>query len=142
MKIPDMENSDLRRRVGDCIYNFSTGKSVLRTSVHSEENVPRDLRGVNVLLSDHFYYFGANPKDIPEELHAIIKQGQGHKSSFNDPYKMDFVKWVTSFREIKNEVCSMPNGIEDLFSDIGVIGCIKRHCQEDDEDERIGISNC
>src|SRR6202790_226304 len=53
-KIPDMESKDPHRWVGDCIYDFKDGRPVLRNSVHHEVNVPKDLGGLNVLLSDNF----------------------------------------------------------------------------------------
>src|SRR5689334_20603064 len=35
-KIPDLTSQDIRRRVGDCIYDFSTIAGTLRPSVHAE----------------------------------------------------------------------------------------------------------
>ena len=60
-KIPDWENTDVRRRVGDSIYDFSTNPATIRRSVHDERNRKRDLSGEYVLLSTHFYYFGDRP---------------------------------------------------------------------------------
>ena len=50
-KIPVRKTTNLKLRIGDCIYDYSTGKPILRPSVHTEENVKTDLGGKNVLLS-------------------------------------------------------------------------------------------
>ncbi len=61
-KIPVIKHRDVRRRVGDCVYDFSRpGKPRLRPGVHDESNRSKDLRGVNVLLSESFFYFGDAP---------------------------------------------------------------------------------
>lgn len=50
-KIPDWNNADFKRRVGDCIYDYSQGSPPkLRVSVHSESNRETDLGGVNALI--------------------------------------------------------------------------------------------
>lgn len=93
-KIPDPKNPDFRRRVGDCIYDFSNFESSpkLRDSVHSEANRGTDLAGKNALLSEHFYYFGNKPVSLPAELHPIIHRTQGHKSRANSEYQDAFIK--------------------------------------------------
>lgn len=93
-KIPDLTSQDLRRRVGDCIYDFSTIAGTLRPSVHAEANRATDLRGRFVLLSDDFYYFGKKSVLLPEDLLAIVKQGQGHRSDANAPHFQRFVAWI------------------------------------------------
>ena len=94
-KIPSWTNSDFCRKVGDCIYAFDFGaEPTLRRSVHHERNRETDLSGRNVLLSQHFYYFGNRPVALPKNLLSIIHSTQGHKSHANDPYAEDFVKWV------------------------------------------------
>jgi Nucleotide modification associated domain 2 len=95
-KIPMMKSADLRRRFGDSIYNFSKHPTSLRPSVHNEENRSTDLSGGWVLLSNHFFYFGDRPIDLPKALLEIVKQGQGHKSSSNAPYFDCFVRWIHS----------------------------------------------
>ena len=83
-KIPDPKNPDFRRRVGDCIYDFSNFESSpkLRDSVHSEANTGTELAGKNALLSEHFYYFGNKPVSLPAELHPIIIE---HKDTSPEP---------------------------------------------------------
>jgi hypothetical protein len=96
-KIPDVTHKDIRRRVGDCVFDFEkdpNGK--LRLSVHTLKNRREDLSGKNVLLSDHFYYFGDKAAEVPEQLSALIIQQQGHRSTMNDPWKHQFVDWIES----------------------------------------------
>lgn len=93
-KIPDIDNAEYSRRVGDSIYDYSTIRPTLRKSVHNELNECRDLGGKYVLLSNHFYYFGDQAIDIPFELLPIVNQRQGHKSNANEPYKLDFIDWL------------------------------------------------
>jgi hypothetical protein len=42
-KIPDPTSPDLRRRVGDSIYDWSSGQPQQRTGVHLDANMKRDL---------------------------------------------------------------------------------------------------
>jgi len=55
-----------------------------------------DLDGAYTLLSEHFYYFGRSPMELPEHLRPIIHEGRAHKSDKNDPYVEAFVEWITS----------------------------------------------
>jgi len=112
-KIPIWKTLDRKLRKGDCIYDFSKVNPLLRPSVHKEEDKAKDLKGENVLLSDHFYYFGSKPVPLPTHLLAIVKQGQSHKSDFNEPYKEKFVEWVTTFKKFLNKVNAMPYGLKD-----------------------------
>src|SRR5579872_1961476 len=57
-RIPNPRSLDLSERLGDCIYDFSTGAPVQRKGVHGPDDIERDLGGRNVLLSRHFFYFG------------------------------------------------------------------------------------
>ncbi|HEX8682569.1 MAG TPA: hypothetical protein VF707_09670, partial [Ardenticatenaceae bacterium] len=94
MKIPDWRNKDVRRRLGDSIYDFSVYPPKLRRSVHIEANRARDLGGTFALLSDYFYYFGDDPALLPLELLPVVKQGQGHRSGANAVYVQGFVEWI------------------------------------------------
>jgi len=55
-KIPDLINAKLELKLGDAIYDFSSGQPVQLPSVHNESNIESDLSGKNVLLSDEFYF--------------------------------------------------------------------------------------
>jgi hypothetical protein len=58
IKIPDTDNKDITFHMGDSVYDFSKEEIFLRKSVHSRCTKQMDLDGKNVLLSNHFYYFG------------------------------------------------------------------------------------
>jgi hypothetical protein len=95
-KVPDMNSADPVRRVGDAIYDFSVDPPRQRASVHVPSNAPIDLSGVNVLLSSDFYYFGNQPIPLPDELAGIVRQGQGHRSTANQPFLIPFESWIRS----------------------------------------------
>ncbi|HCW63166.1 MAG: hypothetical protein ABGW88_04960 [Leeuwenhoekiella sp.] len=108
-KIPDVQSGDYRRNVGDSIYDFSNSENpTLRPSVHIIKNRDRDLGGKNVLLSNHFYYFGKNAINIPEHLHPIVKQGQAHKSNANEPFKLEFIDWIERSKYLPNYLYGEP----------------------------------
>lgn len=96
-KIPDVTHKDIRRRLGDCIFDFehdTEGK--MRLSVHTFKNRRKDLSGRNVLLSNHFFYFGDKAVKIPNHLSDLIIQRQGHRSTMNDRWKHAFVELIES----------------------------------------------
>lgn len=104
---------DLRKKVGDCLYDYSSGKVEMRDwGVHTLVNMSKDLSGEFVLLSDHFYYFGSQPVPLPGHLLKIVKKGQGHKSKSNAPYVEEFIKWITSFKKEKKKVNVSPFGLK------------------------------
>jgi Nucleotide modification associated domain 2 len=93
-RIPTISD-DPTTLLGDCIYNFSAGKSPYqRFGVHGPENRETDLGGENALIALEFYYFGKNAVPLPRELLPIIHQTQGHKSNANDSYVPTFEYWI------------------------------------------------
>lgn len=88
-KIP--ENASGR---GDSIYDFSGTSVVQRPGPHLAGNIKTDLSGKNALLSDHFYYFGDEAIELPEELVAIAQNRQGHRVRLNAEYVAPFVEWI------------------------------------------------
>ena len=114
-KIPDVNSKDMRRVFGDCIYDFSRkGLPTKRAGVHTIADRKKDLSGLHVLLSKHFYYFGSEPIPLPNHLLKIVRQGQGHKSRLNEPYINGFVKWLSQFDHLKNKVVAMPYGLQNM----------------------------
>lgn len=93
-KVPDWTSRDHRRRLGDSIYDFSEEPPALRPSVHGANEVRTDLSGRNVLVSNHFFYFGNGAVPLPERLLPIVHQGRGHRSWMNEPYTDAFVAWL------------------------------------------------
>lgn len=107
-KIPDWQNAEVKRRLGDSIYDFSTNPPSLRKSVHKEENQETDLGGKFALISDHFFYFGISPVLLPENLKPIVKTGQAHRSRSNAPYVEKFIKWIHSLGYRPNSILAEP----------------------------------
>jgi len=101
-KLPNWRTTDWRVRLGDCIYDYSKGaEPSIRKSVHKEQNRIRDLSGHNALLSNHFYYFGEEPRPIPASLKSIIKKSQGHLK-IEDPKLINkFEQWIGKFKRNK-----------------------------------------
>jgi len=91
-KIPDCTNSDVRRCLGDAIYDYSASPPRQRKGVHSSGNIETDLSGSNVLLSRHYFYFGNVLRPLPQDLQGIVKQGQRHRVKLNEPHEGE-ISW-------------------------------------------------
>ena len=94
-------NGSLKVRNGDNIYRKDGDNWIQANSKHSNEdgsenkdNKDYDLESINVLISDHFYYFGKSSIEIPNEFKSVINPGIGHKSKFQEEFIEKFVKWV------------------------------------------------
>lgn len=107
-KIPDWVNSDIRRRLGDAIYDYSALPPRQRKGVHNSGNIETDLSGNNVLLSRHFFYFGDVPRPLPQSLQEIVKQGQGHRVKLNEPHVGSFLRWMVSLSLESNRLYGEP----------------------------------
>lgn len=102
-KIPDWNSPDWRIRMGDCIYDYSneTLPPTQRGKYHTEADRLVDLGGENSLLSNHFYYFGSEAKEIRDDLKVIIKQKQGHRKIENQDIVERFEEWISEFEANK-----------------------------------------
>jgi hypothetical protein len=137
-KTPDVKSKDISRRLGDCIYQYQENAILMRKGVHDERNRTRDLKGENVLLSQHFYYFGSNPMPLPSDLLKIVRNGQGHRSVANKPFVQDFENWIRSLKLNQGIQESMPYNY-DGFKDVDCFEeCSKLDKCIDDEDEESG----
>jgi hypothetical protein len=138
-KIPDLANKDFRRRVGDCIYDFNRAtKPGLLNSVHTEENRQTDLGGLNVLLSEHFHYFGDNPVPLPDQLFPIVHRTPSHKSRANEKCLIGFVAWLDGLGVEKNSLSGRPQLIDKIISMTPAACrslCSKQDRQENEYDE-------
>jgi hypothetical protein len=112
-RIPDIESPALQDRLGDCIYDFSTGTPVQRPGVHDAGNKATDLAGDNVLISRDFYYFGSRAIRLPDNLRAILHQTQGHKSTCNAPYLDPFVRWLRTAAPDGGQIYGWPDSVVD-----------------------------
>lgn len=125
-RIPDVRSADLTERLGDCIYDFSSGNPVQRPSVHGARNVDTDLSGEKVLISRDFYYFGSRAIAVPEYLRPVCHQGQGHRSDSNAPYVDQFVAWISSRGLDSGQLYGWPDYVVKWRDISGCGGCPAR----------------
>lgn len=125
-RIPDIKSTDLSERLGDCIYDFSGAEPIQLNSVHNEGNVETDLGGVNVLISDDFYYFGRHAKELPRHLLSICHQTQGHRSNANAPFFDPFVSWIRGLGLQTGQLHGWPDYMIDWANVGGCGGCTER----------------
>jgi len=141
-KVPDIGHSDWRRRMGDCIYDFSAiGAPRIRSSVHNEGNRERDLGGVRALLSTHFHYFGEEAVPLPTYLAPLIKKSQGHRKIEDQALIQRFEQWIDPFP--RNEVAGEPQLKHAFDGPIGaerLAACAGCHLEEDTHEEE--ETNC
>lgn len=99
VKRPDWEAGG-EKAVGDNIYHRDrNGNWIQGRSLHSLENgeqnwklTRNDTRSENALIGEDFIYWGCDGPPLPKNLQGLIV-GRGHKSSSNDKYIPDFIKW-------------------------------------------------
>jgi len=92
-KIPSRGRKEL---FGDNIYyKDENGNWLQRKSMHKLKDMRRDLSSKNVLISDHYCYFGKNAIIIPGEFRAVIKKGPAHKCNFDSNFVDRFIYWVS-----------------------------------------------
>lgn len=140
-KIPDLAHEDYRRRVGDCIYDFTRRtKPRIRKSVHSEANRQTDLSGLNALLSKHFYYFGDNPMPLPDQLLPIVHRTQGHKSRANGRFLSEFVAWLDRLGVAENSLSGKPQLMKKIIS-MTPAAC-RSLCSKQDQEENENDDVC
>lgn len=108
-KVPDPLNRDLRRWLGDAIYDFNEDPPRIRPgSVHNDSNRQTDLNGEYALLSEHFFYFGNQPIALPEHLRGLVQRAQGHRSVSNAPYLEPFLDWLNGLGLQPNHLYGKP----------------------------------
>src|SRR5262249_14714341 len=121
-------------RLGDCIYDFSSGLPVQRPGVHGPENISTDLSGRNVLVSRDFYYFGSCAIPLPDDLLAICHQTQAHKSDANARYLEPFVAWLRGLSLTPGQLYGWPGFIVDWPAISSCGGCIIRKLDDESDD--------
>jgi hypothetical protein len=79
---------------GDNIYfKEEKGDWKQRPSFHSEKQMDKDLRGEYVLVSDDFFYLGANAVIIPERFRHLMSTGRWYRHVAG-PEVGRFVAWL------------------------------------------------
>ncbi|WP_308365558.1 MULTISPECIES: hypothetical protein [unclassified Microbulbifer] len=135
-KIPLWSSKDYRRKVGDCIYDYSNGGNpVLRESVHDHGNIPTDLGGRFSLMSEDFYYFGKDAIPLPCELLPIVHK-RGHRSNANAPYLDSFISWIRGHEHAHNQVIADPHMKEQMVDQSCHSSCSQQDRIAAEEDER------
>ena len=109
-KIPRWYSGNPCLMVGDSIYDSSCDPPKVRKSVHDENNREHDLSGQYTLLSEHFYYFGDRPRELPDHLLGLVKRGPGHRSRANNRYIAPFLEWLDSLGLEPNQLYGKPQG--------------------------------
>lgn len=97
-------NGSLVQMYGDNIYHQDTKNGEWRqeNSHHSlpngtvnGHNLERDLSGKYVLISEHFYYFGGNAIEIPDNFKdELCITTQGHKN-VDEQVALNFIDWLS-----------------------------------------------
>jgi hypothetical protein len=102
VKKPHM-NGSFKQAFGDNIYHYNERKKRWHqeNSHHSYENgeinynnLNRDTEFPFVLISDHFFYLGANHIDIPPSLKGLCMTTQGHKVNHDPKLVERFIRWL------------------------------------------------
>ena len=92
-KKPKLDSVNVEDKAGDNIYKpnneHTGGFEQIANKNHFYYDKEHDLTGKNVLISDHFYYFGGKPITIPDEFRPKIPNGQSaHGSRTYDENKI------------------------------------------------------
>ena len=99
---------------GDSLYDYikptSSGAPQHRGGpVHAEPALQvRDWSGKYALLSDRFYYFGCEPRAMPEHLQRIVKKNQGHYRRADANEITAFEKWLEDEGFERNKIYADP----------------------------------
>jgi len=79
---------------GDGEYRqIRSAHSHRQTDVEDTTRKAMDLRGVRILVSETFAYFGVRTLELPPSLHSLIV-GRKHKCRFSDEVKAEFLRFV------------------------------------------------
>ena len=114
-----IRNGSARSMVGDNIYHFDRGASAWRQadSHHSNAdgtintaNLANDTKSKSVLISEHFYYFGRDAREVPPLLLNAIgyKNRQQHRR-YTLEQCAELLAWLEdSHRGLQNLVLADP----------------------------------
>jgi Nucleotide modification associated domain 2 len=101
-KKPRMNGSRVAMFGDNFYHKDESGKWIQEDSAHSKadgscnpDHLKTDTSGRNVLISEHFYYFGGHAPTIPNKFLEICHSGIGEKKFQNEQIGDDFINWVT-----------------------------------------------
>ena len=102
-KKPRMNGSRVAMFGDNFYHKDENGKWIQEDSAHCKgdgscnpDHLKTDTSGHNVLISEHFYYFGANAPSIPNEFLGICHGGIGEKKFNHEQIGDDFINWITA----------------------------------------------
>ena len=113
-------NGSLKQMYGDNIYFFDekTKKWHQENSHHSldngeinEHNLKRDTSGEFVIISEHFFYFGKNMIDIPDEIKENFIIGRAFKK-VDEKAAIKLIEFLTN--KYSYGLLGEPNSFEDF----------------------------
>lgn len=93
-KIPRPDGTPIQQCGDNAYYKNKKGIWHQRKCYHDANNVDRDLRGENVLISNEFYYFGCEAKPLPDRFKGLVKKGPGHRHNFDTNLIQRFIEWL------------------------------------------------
>lgn len=102
IKKPNVDGS-LAKMYGDNIYSLdNNGEWKQLNSAHSlsdndvnEKHLKVDTGGLNVIISNNFYYLGDKCIKIPEQFESLICKGRGERR-FEEILCDDLINWIKS----------------------------------------------
>lgn len=98
IKIPTLVGEPWQRH-GDNIYTLNADGlwKQRRNPHHAEKHKRRDVSGINALICEEFWYFGATSPLLPEELRHLCKRGPGYKADATDLELQRLLCWLHDF---------------------------------------------
>lgn len=97
-KVPKIPGTP-EQECGDNIYRLAAGKWNQCKSFHRPDEMQHDLNGQNVLISEHFFYFGQQAIQIPQRFSELVCRGRGHRCRFEEVIVNEFLRWLHEKRE-------------------------------------------
>lgn len=83
------------QRCGDNIYFKLNGEWLQRRNFHhTKREMEWDLSGRNVLIAEHFFYFGREAINVPSEYTSLVARGRGYRCNFRREIVADFIAWL------------------------------------------------
>ncbi len=140
-KRPDPAHTDLRRQVGDSIYDFASDPPAVRPGPHTVAERDHDLSGRRALLSTRFVYFGRAAAPLPPHLLGVVKVGPGHRSASNAPLVAPFVAWLESLGHPWGSVLAAPAGWPP-GAELPSLGCQPRVAEPGAAADTGGVAGC
>jgi hypothetical protein len=147
-KKPNIRNPSPTLWTGDNFYYKQNNEIHQLESVHSNpdgfediENKNHDLKGVNVLISKNFWYWGRNAKKIPKNYWHFLKIGQGHKKITKTEEIVSFEAWIKTQNKPSlilpcQPLCRMyEDGCYEYKEGLIAPHCFRDDCKWDDCEE-------